>query len=485
MTMAQRAASGIHRPTRRALLRAGAALGVGGGFLTACARQAAVAPATAQPVTELTFAPWVPSGSFTQPAVSAVMHDALGNFEAQHKGVHVKLVPGNGCCNPAADMAALLAGKAADVFTENDYWAFAGTNVLLDLAPYLQKDNVSLSLWPTEETAALQQGGGITALPVYYNLQVLVANLTIFNAAGQTPPSRTWDSTQYVQAASSVTGTVHGQHRWGCVLAWYGTSGENGMPWLLHGFGGALTDATRTRCLLGTKGSIAAGDWVYQQIVWPGVGQVTNTTYWSVWQAFLAGTAAIVPMPPSSLIAFLSAGGAAGAIDWDFYPNPTFPQGAGTMAEAQYYMIPAATKQPELSWELLKWLTAEPVWQTAMMKLYLVPPALISLFDQWEQIVRSVVPSLQTKHLSVYTDAARSGALFPYPGFRYNNAQALGVVATMLNTLAAHKSGVTQAFTLAATQIDRIEVAGAAEASGHSSTTSSSAAAAQASGRTG
>ena len=139
-----------------------------------------------QPAVTLTCAPWNFSAAT---AVHGVMQETVAAFEAAHRGVRVQIVAGNGCCNPGGDTASLIAGSAANVFTDNDFAAFRGTRYLLPLSPYLKQDNVDLAAWPKQEIAALNTPDGIFALPVYYNIQVYAVNLSRFDDAGLEYPA--------------------------------------------------------------------------------------------------------------------------------------------------------------------------------------------------------------------------------------------------------------------------------------------------------
>ena len=451
--MGELASSGPRMRRRRfvstGVVAAAAVTGVPG-LLTGCAAGStgsasagAPAPQPAQPVTTLIIQPWRFDGG---KVLQSVMGANLAGFEAQHPGVRVVMTVGE-----APSIAALLAGDAPDVIQANDEMPYVAGAFILPLDAYLKKDNVDPAIWPALQIDASRWGGKLHGLPSYFNMVVMMANHTAFDEVGLAYPSPDWTAAEFVKVAAAMTTTKGGKKRYGAALLWtYG--GPTDMEYVLEGFGGGLMDATDTVCRLGDPGSVAAGEWVYQQLLWPGIA-----TEQDVLAAVVTGNAAVGPARPDQLVFDTNLVARSSGFKWDFLPMPRFPHGRATNAPAQYYMINAGSKSPDLAWELVKWISVEPSWQQMMMRLALIPPSLISLQAEWEAVVLSVVPPLKGKSLKWFGDALQQNYAYPYRHFAYSDSQATKLMGGYTQQLAARKTDVPLAFAQAAQQVNAQE----------------------------
>ena len=442
------------RRSRRALLRSGlaAAGGALASALAGCAGRGAggarapAVPTPAQTVPTVVLAPW---GWANNRVVQALIGETVAKFTAKHRGLRVQVVPGNGCCNPTADIASIVGGAEADVFTDNNFGAFRGGDYLLPLDPYLKRDNLSTDLWSRQQVDSFRTPRGQFALPAYFNVQIYIVNLSLLDQSGLAYPAPDWTRAEFTQLAGALTNTRGTVKRFGCGLDWgTGSAGQFSGEWVLRGFGGRLVSPGGERCLLGTPEAIAAGRWVYQEVLWPGLagGSFANQT---------SALATVMCCCMAGLITTIR-----NSFKWDFYPNPLGPAGPAAFGGTQFYAINARTRVPDLAWEVLKWLSAEPDYQRLMAQMNLASPGLNTLWPEWEQVVQSVAPPLRGKAVHWFADAARQGYAYPFPAFRYDNVQAQAVIGRYLSALGSRQAAsVAGAFTQAAAQADALETA--------------------------
>ncbi len=434
-----------------------AAAGLGG-----CGPRSAAAkakPAVAHGVITISFSPWS-AGAWT-PTIQRLLAQAVAPFEAANHGLKVQLVPPpGGCCNPAALTAALVAGTAPDIVLNNDFGGYAEGGYFLPLDAYLRRDNLDTHLWSPAQIASFRswKGGQLLALPTYYNTAAYLVNLTTLDSAGISYPDPAWTHDAFLNLARRLSGSSGGKQRFGCNL-WYWTSQAWGSDWIYRAFGGSKVEPGGMHCGLATPASLAAGDWIYPQVLWSKAG-TTQDTYGGYTAQFVTGRTAMSVQQTGTLLAAVTQL-AATNIKWEIYPFPVFPAGRASFGGDQFYAISALTPHPEQAWALLRWLSAETQWQKAAIRIFLMAPALLSLWPEWISIVQSVAPPLRGKQVKWFADAAMHGYAYPSSYFRYVDATAETIIQGCFSELAARKTSVRQAFTSAAKQIDALETANA------------------------
>lgn len=436
---------------------AGALLGGGGLALTACAGGATSAhPSVATPAVEITFGPWNPGLPITA-VITQVMGEALQGFTRAHPGIRVKVVPPpGGCCNPAALTAALVAGAAPDIVINNQFGPYAVGGYLLPLDAYLQRDNVNPDIWSPAQMRSFRTAQGTFALPTYFNTTCYFLNLSAFDAAGLNYPSPAWTHQDFVRVAAALSGTSGAQRKFGCNLWWW-TAQAWGSDWAFAAFGGAKVGSGGLHCLLNEPKSVQAGDWIYQQVLWPQIG-ATQDTFGGYTKQFVSGQTAMSVQQTGTLLTAVAQLATAG-LKWDIQPFPVFPAGRTCFGGDQFYAINGRSKHPEQAWELLKWLCAGTEWQAAMMKLFLSAPALNALWPQWEATIQAVAPPLRGKQIHWFSDAAIHGYAIPAQYFLLDDLSAETIISGLFGALTARRTGVRAAFNQAATQVNALEAA--------------------------
>ena len=137
------------------------------------------------------------------------------------------------------------------------------------------------------------------------------------------------------------------------------------------------------------------------------------------------------------------------------------------MTNPNYFAITAGAAHPAAAWELVQWLCAGPVWQEAMIKLVLLPPGYLPVWDTWLTTVQQVAPPLRDKTLSVFSAEVHTGHAIQVEGahFAYQDAQAKQILGKWAAQLMAQKITVTDAYGQAAAEVNALQAAAKTEAS--------------------
>lgn len=454
--------------TRRGLVGrlVGAAM-VSGRVLGAAGGARAAAPAVADPVIRLTFMPWY--NTVFNAAGTALMNAATEVFDAAHPGLRLQGLPGPQVNNsPVATDGAILGmlnGSGPDVVADccNAFTQYIAAGVAMPLDGYLRQSGISTSIWSRGHVAALTRAGSLYGLPVYDGPQVFAYRRDILDQLGLAVPAPDWTHDEAAALWRQCTGTVRGTHRYGAVVEWYSTWFQEPV-YLLKGFGGGYMDATGTRCLLGTAGSIAAGEWIYP-LLWDRVvaPRDFSATDWGAPQdvGLINGTAVFQIAGGWDILPFTEAFG--NAFPWDFLPVPRWPRGQATFTNNDFWIMNALSPHPDAAWEVMRWVAAEPFYQRDMMKVQLEPPSLVALWEEFEARLTAAAPVLRNKSLHYFRDAAVAGYGYPEEFFTYQPSQADGLINAQIARLWNRQTDVASAFTQAARQVDALEVVGRAE----------------------
>jgi hypothetical protein len=422
----RRAGSGPRLP-RRALLRrlaaaAGAALA--GQALAACALPAL--PRRADTVVELTFGTYPWTGT-----AARLLAEGAAGFEARTRGIRLRTVAAP--TDPAELLSAVLSGTGPDVFWAQDYGRLVEAGALWPLDERLDRDRVDTSQWPAAKVHMLRGPVGTFGLPASTGVMCYAVRLQDWDDLGLPAPDPGWSHEQFVAEAKRLTlgptspaaggAAASARRRYGACLQWY-TTGLADNAWAFPGFGGAQINPDGASSTLSTPGSLAAGRWLYEELLWPGYACTLDQT-WKAGLDLANGGVAMLPVGPWSVAAHAADWGA--RFRWDYYPFPAFPQGRATYANSDFFAIAATTRHPEAAWQLLLWVAADPAWQRWTMRVGLLPPGSVGLWEEWEAQVRAVAPPLAGKALHHFGDAARGGYGYPQAYYRYRSDQAQAV----------------------------------------------------------
>jgi len=445
--------------TRRRLLGSAAAV-VAGPALAACAQSTKSGTAglqTAQPVTTVYFQiNWQQSWNKTAQVLCQEFTDA--NFNTKNKGVRaVPLSWGNGSgiftevLSGYKNAPAVVSGCCSDFATQE--------SILAPLDPFLRKDNMTASLWSAGQLLTYELPNGLYGVPAYTACQPLIYSQTIFDELGLSYPDPEWDYKEAARIWTQLAGESKGLHRYGTTMQFY-TNNYDGQVYLDKGWGGNLMDATKTVCLLDQPPSIAARTWIYP-LVWQKIIINRGGVPGSGAQAVAAGRVAMYESAGDMLFDAVTHLG--DAVKWDVIRMPSWPVRRGTNVQVDYYGINAHYPDQDLAWELFKFVAAGEAVNRFLVSATLSFPNLVSMWDEWIAIVRSVAPITRNKHIEYWAEAAQQGYGYGHEFFLYAPNQAMSVMAPILQQMWDRKLDPTLGCRQMAQQVNALEKTSAVE----------------------
>ncbi len=439
------------RITRRTLIRNAAAIGLAGSALAACG------PASKTTTQHASITLVLQPNGPTNPTGVELYQQALQPWLQKHKGVSVKLV----AVQWRANVQAILGGTASDIIWDNYAPAYMSPNgnLLLGLDNLIQRDNIHVGDWSSAQINAYRTAApdhGLYMLPNYFSPLAYVVRLSDFDQAGQERPNPNWTYTEFATACQQMTRTLsNGQKRVGAVVQWY-TNTLADAEWPFYAFpGGNGIVTSQGLANLTSESAILAGKFLYEQLFWPGyattrdlMGPNAHPTAQIQDQVTIQLVWGSLPLVHAQTYT---------DFNWDYYLPPAYPLGPTCMGTDDFFGIPITTKQPELAWDLLKFLTydATPTgWQQQNMKISLIQPCLNALWDLWIHTMRSVAPPLRQKNLEVFKTMAMNGRAFPAEYFPVGDALVTNVPTTQISALWNRQTTVVSAFTEIQSQIN-------------------------------
>ncbi len=449
------------RMSRRAALAAGAATAAA--TLGACARAGTAAPAAPtvqQPKTILAMRAWgVGSGASGDPkTIDQLLYDATEPWRAQNPGVDVRIIENTG--GPQGVIASILAGNGPDIYHSwHPETIFAADGIAADLGPYLKQYNADLTVFnKAQMDLFVLADGSIRALPYYLGIQTMAICEGMLDNLGLAYPQEGWTHDDFATLATSVArgggsgsskpahpvyGSQYGLGNLG------GPSGYLPPECILNGFGGSYVDPTDpTKSNLDAPGSAEAVTWVYNlartgALEPPGASGNFGTTLAMSWA-------------PSFFLPSQATGWR--SLKWSYYSMPTFPSnGQVTGCTSDLWAMNPATKNPDLAFSLLHWCTFEAPWQVSQMEIFLLSPALLSLWDQWLTYVPQLAPPLANKNLQAFATLARSNTAYPQQFQTYAGDNVYTLINNWGQKMWSQEVSVTAGLSQLTAQIDAFE----------------------------
>ena len=331
-----------------------------GALLSALALGAGVAPATAQsPTRAIEYSIW------GDPAELASQQAVVNGFMAKHPDITVHVTVSDWDTYWDKLQTGLAGGDAPDVFAMDGplYPDYQSRGALMDLSPYITRDNFDLTALADAGVADFTTPDGQFGLPRDLNVVALYYNKDMFDAAGLAYPDATWTWDTLVEAGKKLTLDTNGDgqtDQWGFYTET--TDMENYWSSLVWQNGGDIVSADHTKTLLGSAQAIG------------GIQQLQDLIY----------THKIMPPPQVSLglgdafeqkQAAMEANGSwlvpthlAAGINLGIAPLPAGPAGAATSINPTGVVVANTTKEPDAAWEFVKYMVG-PEAQTQLMQL--------------------------------------------------------------------------------------------------------------------
>ena len=441
---------------RRRVLRAVAGMGgalAGAAVLGGCGTAGSVTRSKAQPqpsagAVRLSFncnwqgAPW------NATAVRLVQDYVNTHFNAKQRKIWATVTGSNGQGQAQTVIAASIAGTGFPAIVEDccsDLATYESGKWLLPLNTFLRQDNISTALWNQGHIQALSLGGNLLALPSYDGPMVMMYRQDILDQIGLSYPHPNWTYTEaqalWQQCARKASG---GKSRYGAALEWLPSP-----EYLFQGWGGTLMDAAHTRCLIDSPQCVAAGNWFYQQI-FSGAATYRNDV-----SGLVSGREVFSMCGGWDVLPAAQQLGS--TVKWNILPVPAWPKGFSTFTNIDFYGIDRAVRHPDAAWQLLRFLCVDPGFTRFQMQSTLVQPALLSLWSEWETVVKQTAVPLKTKHLKYFKEAALSGRAYPHMFFLNGAVQADQIIASGASQIASHKVSVSRGFAQIARQVNAWE----------------------------
>ena len=460
--------------SRRGLLRSGvaAAAVVTGAGVAGCAQSASavqsssssrLAPSVQKPKIVLGMRAWgVGSGAAGSPQViNSLLYQKTEPWRAKHKGVDINIIENTG--GPQGVIASIIAGSGPDIYHS---WhpgiIFAEQGYAADLRPYLKQYNANLSVFnKAQMDLFILADGSIRALPYYLGTQTMAVCEGMLDQLGLQYPAPNWTFQDYAALCTAVARSGKfktGSHSQPVYGGNYGL-GNLGAPsgylppnCILQGFGGSYVAAgNQAKCNLDSPGAVEAVGWA-TNLAWnkilAGPGAAANF-----------GTTLAMTWAPSFFLPQAATGWR--SLKWRYYNMPSFPlTGPVTGATEDLWAMNPHTKHPSLAWDLLHWCTFEPSWQVAQMEIFLLSPALSSLWDHWLTYVPQIAPPLANKNLAAFATLARNNHAYPQQFFRYSDPSAENLVNAWGQKIWTKQIGVHGGLAQLTAQVDAMESTG-------------------------
>ena len=260
----------------------------------------------------------------------------------------------------------LAGGAAPDVFAMDgplgpDYQT---RDVLLDLTPYIQRENYDLGQLDGNAVKDFTTADGAQfGLPRDLNVIALYYNKAMFDAASIAYPDASWDWDKLVEVSKQLTKDTNGDgtpDQWGVYTET--TDMENAWSSFVWQAGGDILSADGTKSALDTD-QAAQGIQFLQDLIWKDKVSPDPAIFAETGDAFEQGKAAM-EINGSWLVATHEAAG----IQFGIAPLPKGPASQATSVNPTGAVVYKGTKSPDAAWALLKYL-ASPVAQEKIMAL--------------------------------------------------------------------------------------------------------------------
>ncbi len=395
----------------------------------------------------VTFYPWQGWPNFGGPHWAEFAASGLRHFEQAHRGIRVVL--GETKPGPAPKYAAaILAGAGPDVFSDWAVSPYLEGRLVLNLAPYLQRDNVNPGIWSPGQMRTMQDAHGVWFVPDYVHVDAMVVNFSLLDRLGLAYPSPDWTYTEAERLFLSASGVKAGQRRYGVHLDFPGGSlgtGDGDLDgYVLHRFGGAVMDGARRTALVDRPAALQALDW-HLQLYWNGIAA--------------SGPPDLLTTPfmeTGSNLLLQNLSTWSNRFKWTYFPVPRFPAGQFSFEATDFLAISAGTKHPDAAWTLLRWLAADPWWSRYCMRLLLRTPSLTSLWQEYVAVVEAAAPPAKGKGVHWFAEAAAHWGLADRT-FAVADVESVNAINAQLRLAFARQVGLGTAMRSAAAQVDALQ----------------------------
>lgn len=440
-------APGSPRWTRRACIAGagGAAAALAGCALhnappaSAASAQSNPQPNPANAQTKVVFYAKPPNASVNQKTIIGIMQETLQPYYAANKGLYVDIIPEE--LPTTQIVASILAGEQMDIIYDNYFAPYAEQNLVLPLGSYFQRDNVDSSIWNKAQFALYNTAKGPMAVPVYTGTSAIAVNQNMFDQAGFNYPTADWTHQEFTAVCRQMAHPAGKTPIYGGTVFYYSNGPGQQGSWPFKAFGGNQVSPVGPPSQLSSTQNTAALNWLYEELFWPKVAAPNNVI--GITQ-FVHDQCAMIDMDTWELLTFAQSLSGT-PTKFDFLPYPVFPAGRATFCTADFYAIAANCKQPDIAWDLLRWVSTEPIWQRATFSFALLSPALNSLWGEWATKIQQVIPFFAGKDFTWFGDAASKGYAYPVEYYPYSDQRVWQMIGPYFQQLYTQQLSVAAA----------------------------------------
>jgi ABC-type glycerol-3-phosphate transport system substrate-binding protein len=321
----------------------------------------------------------------------------------------------------------------------------------------LKRDNISLDNWSKGHIEGDSLAGTLYGLPSYDGTMTIVYRQDLLDELGVPYPDPDWTGEEARRIWERCTGTnKQGQHRYGVNLYY----NQAQLNWWLYGWGAREMNAAQDRATMASPEGVACFRYL-QNLFTSGIAPPRDTRGLEN----LTNETAVFQMAHSAYI-INAAVQLGNKYKWDFLPNPIWSANRACLETIDCYMLNTATKNIEAAWELMKWLnlgtpqgdgTYDYAWPKFQIRINLITPSLIHLWDYWETTVRQVAPTLQGRALHWWADAAIQGYARPQLFYAYDYGTAMNIEWDWMSQIASGQISPEEALRQMQGQVNALE----------------------------
>ncbi|MCX6049480.1 MAG: sugar ABC transporter substrate-binding protein, partial [Chloroflexi bacterium] len=370
--------------SRRMLLKM-AGIGTAGAFLAACTATTAPGAATTGSAAPAGAKSKLIFSSYTWSGYEAAMKDLIGAWNKTQPDVEVEgqFIPEDYWTKLQTQVAG---GTPPDVGIA-DYGrllTYAKSGILLSLDDYLQVDKFSVEKmlpaavaqyrWQEGDFDSGGKGGKMYGLPSDAQCQIIAYNKKMFDAAGVAYPTDDWTWDNLVEAGKTITKAD--QNIWGMQMISPGILTKGNF---LFSAGGANHSDDFKKSMLDAPESVEVFKWnwdlVYTHKIAPAPGAQAQTN------PFMSGQVAMVV----DGVWWISDFAAIKDFEWDIALFPKHPKTGKltTSLESDGWWIFKNTQNPDMAWNLMKFLVDENGQKRFSDLNYVIPSSYQDVATAW------------------------------------------------------------------------------------------------------
>lgn len=236
------------------------------------------------------------------------------------------------------------------------FFKFVKNGQILDLQPYIDKDNeIQMTDYYPLLVGLFKYNGHIYGMPRDFNTVALYYNKKLFDKFGVAYPNKDWTWEDFREAAMKLTKDVDNDGRidyYGCELGMNMESCWANFVWQNEG---EVLNETKTQCMLDQPEAIEAIQFIHD-LIWKDKAASSPLEMQSFgWKGgFILGRVAMVPQGSWYLQEYRKYKD----VDFEVEHLPRQKK-RGASANGLCHIIYAKTKYPDEAWELVKFLSKE------------------------------------------------------------------------------------------------------------------------------